>query len=84
MMLFNAIMLAVQSAIMGASMMMAIIHADEMADAKRELKSCEYTEEREEWLKYDYETSKRGLISMILNSIFCLLLAYCYISELNI
>ena len=83
MMLFNAIMLAVQSAIMGASIVMAIFHAVDMADAKKELESYVHTEEREEWLKYDYESGKRGLIVMILNSIFCLLIACNFIIKLS-
>ena len=82
-MLFYAIMVAVSSTVMGASMMMADLNSRKMRDAKRELKSCEHTEEREEWLKYDYESGKRGLIVMILNSLSCLLIACNFIIKLS-
>lgn len=84
MMLFYAIMVAVSSTVMGASMMMADLNARKMRDAKKELENWECTEERKEWLKYDYESGKRGLIAMILNSISCLLIACNFIIKLNI
>lgn len=84
MMLFYAIMVAVSSTVMGASMMMADLNARKMRDAKKKLGNWEHTEEREDLLRFDYESGKRGLIVMILNSISCLLMACNFIIKLNI
>jgi len=83
-MLFYAIMVAVSSTLMGASIMLGMVSAREMTDTRKKLKSGNYTEESKKMLKYSYDSDKMVVISMTLNVIACLLIACNFIIKLNI